>query len=104
MTKIIALGLLALFIISILGLHFVGKMSFYKITTRLFSAMTLGVLVFIVIFVVVKGALSFRPSMLSLNYSTENLSMGPAMYNTFNSCPFNFTGITYWNFYCNIFS
>lgn len=82
MTKVIVLGLLGLFIISILGLHFVGKMSFYKISTRLFSAMTLGVLVFIVLFVVVKGAMSFKPSMLSLKYSTENLSMGPAIVTT----------------------
>ncbi|KXO16776.1 phosphate ABC transporter permease PstA [Peptoniphilus sp. GNH] len=82
MTKIIVLSLLALFIISILGLHFVGKMSFYKITTRLFSAMTFAILIFIVLFVVIKGALSFRPGMLSLNYTTENLSMGPAIVTT----------------------
>lgn len=82
MNKIIVLSLLALFIISILGLHFVGKMSFYKITTRLFSAMTFAILIFIVLFVVIKGALSFRPGMLSLNYTTENLSMGPAIVTT----------------------
>lgn len=82
MIKYIGLGLIAILILSILGLHFIGKVSFYRITTRLFSAMTLAILVFIVVFVVLKGAMSFSPKMLSLNYTTENLSMGPAIITT----------------------
>lgn len=82
MIKYIGLGLIAILILSILGLHFIGKVSFYRITTRLFSAMTLAILVFIVAFVVLKGAMSFSPKMLSLNYTTENLSMGPAIITT----------------------
>ncbi|WP_433446615.1 phosphate ABC transporter permease PstA [Peptoniphilus sp.] len=63
-------------------LKFVKKVSFYRIFTRLFSASTFIILVFIVAFVVAKGIFNFSPEMLSMNYTTENVSMGPAIVTT----------------------
>ncbi|MGI5949023.1 MAG: phosphate ABC transporter permease PstA [Peptoniphilus sp.] len=67
---------------AILFLKFVKKVSFYRIFTRLFSASTFIILVFIVAFVVAKGIFNFSPEMLSMNYTTENVSMGPAIVTT----------------------
>lgn len=80
--KLISIGILIIFIAAILFLKFVKKVSFYKIFTRLFSAATFIVLVFIVAFVVAKGIFNFSPQMLSMNYTTENVSMGPAIVTT----------------------
>ncbi|MCI5643422.1 MAG: phosphate ABC transporter permease PstA [Peptoniphilus sp.] len=82
MVKYITVGILLFFVALVFGLHFIKGLSFYRITTRLFSGMTFAILVFIVAFVVFKGALSFRPDMLSLNYTSENVSMGPAIITT----------------------
>jgi len=82
MAKLITLGVLLLFVGLVLFLHYGKKMSFYKIFTRLFSALTFAVLVFLVLFVVIKGIFSFRPEMLSMTYTTENVSMGPAIVTT----------------------
>lgn len=80
--KQIAIGILIVFIAAVLFLRIGKKMSFYKIFTRLFSAATFAILVFIVVFVVAKGIFNFRPEMLSMNYTTQNVSMGPAIVTT----------------------
>jgi phosphate transport system permease protein len=80
--KLITIGILIFFIAAILFLKFVKKVSFYRIFTRLFSASTFIILVFIVAFVVAKGIFNFSPEMLSMNYTTENVSMGPAIVTT----------------------
>lgn len=82
MAKFITIGVILFFIGLVLVLHYGMKFSFYKIFTRLFSAMTFAVLVFLVLFVVIKGIFSFRPEMLSMTYTTENVSMGPAIVTT----------------------
>lgn len=81
-SKIITLGLILIFIAAIFYLKAVKKLSFYKIFTRLFSLATFLILVFIVLFVVGKGIFSFKPEMLSMKYTTENVSMGPAIVTT----------------------
>ncbi|MBU5668359.1 phosphate ABC transporter permease PstA [Peptoniphilus sp. MSJ-1] len=82
MAKYITIGVILFFIGLVLALHYGMKFSFYKIFTRLFSALTFAVLVFLVLFVVIKGIFSFRPEMLSMTYTTENVSMGPAIVTT----------------------
>lgn len=82
MAKYITIGVILFFIGLVLALRYGMKFSFYKIFTRLFSALTFAVLVFLVLFVVIKGIFSFRPEMLSMTYTTENVSMGPAIVTT----------------------
>ena len=78
----VTIAILLIIIAAVSFLHHAKGLSFYRIFTRLFSGMTFAVLVFIVLFVVLKGAMSFRPEMLSFKYTTENVSMGPAIVTT----------------------
>lgn len=82
MVKYVTIAILLIIIAAVSFLHHAKGLSFYRIFTRLFSGMTFAVLVFIVLFVVLKGAMSFRPEMLSFKYTTENVSMGPAIVTT----------------------
>ena len=82
MVKYVTIAILLIIIATVSFLHHAKRLSFYRIFTRLFSGMTFAVLVFIVLFVVLKGAMSFRPEMLSFKYTTENVSMGPAIVTT----------------------
>ena len=82
MVKYVTIAILLIIIAAVSFLHHAKGLSFYRILTRLFSGMTFAVLVFIVLFVVLKGAMSFRPEMLSFKYTTENVSMGPAIVTT----------------------
>lgn len=74
------------FILALVGLsialHIFGKISYYKIFSRFSIFFTFGMLMLIVVFVIVKGLFSFKLSMLSLHYTTENVSMGPAIVTT----------------------
>ena len=65
MVKYVTIAILLIIIAAVSFLHHAKGLSFYRIFTRLFSGMTFAVLVFIVLFVVLKGAMSFRPEMLS---------------------------------------
>lgn len=82
MVKYVTIAILLIIVAAVSFLHHAKGLSFYRIFTRLFSGMTFAVLVFIVLFVVLKGAMSFRPEMLSFKYTTENVSMGPAIVTT----------------------
>ena len=74
------------FILALVGLsialHIFGKISYYKIFSRFSIIFTFGMLMLIVVFVIVKGLFSFKLSMLSLHYTTKNVSMGPAIVTT----------------------
>ncbi|WP_374042602.1 phosphate ABC transporter permease PstA [Peptoniphilus raoultii] len=56
--------------------------SFYKIFSRFSVVFTFGFLVGIVAFVIAKGIFYFKPSMLALHYTTENVSMVPSIVTT----------------------
>lgn len=61
---------------------FVKKVSFYRIFSRLFVTFTFSSLIFIILFVIINGMRNFRPDLLSLNYTSDNVSMGPAIFAT----------------------
>lgn len=75
LTLVFILGLL-------LFLRYKMNISFYKIFSRFSVIFTFGFLVGIVAFVIAKGIFYFKPSMLALRYTTENVSMVPSIVTT----------------------
>lgn len=79
----IILILLLIAIISVaIYLKIVKKISFYRIFSRIFVVTTFSTLIFIVVFVFINGVRYFNLDMLSINYTTENVSMAPAIFAT----------------------
>lgn len=58
------------------------KLSFYKIATRVSVFITFGSLVMIILYILMKGIPYFSLSMLSFNYTSENVSMMPSIITT----------------------
>lgn len=58
------------------------KLNFYKIATRFSLCVTFGTLLLIVLYIMLKGIPYFKLSMLSLNYTSENVSMMPSIVTT----------------------
>lgn len=58
------------------------KESFYKIFTSLGMIISAGILIWIVFFVGFKGSVHLRPSLFSVHYTSENVSMFPAIFST----------------------
>lgn len=54
----------------------------YKIFTHMGIFISAGILIGIVIFIGAKGIIHLRPSLFSLNYTSENVSMFPAIFST----------------------
>ena len=53
-----------------------------KIAVYVAAALTLGVLVFLILYILIKGVVHLKPSMFSLKYTSENVSMLPSIVNT----------------------
>ena len=51
-------------------------------TTKISSFVTIGVLAFIILFILVKGIPYIKPSLFSLTYNSENVSLIPALIST----------------------
>ena len=51
-------------------------------TTKISSFVTIGVLAFIILFILVKGIPYIKPSLFSLTYNSENVSLMPALIST----------------------
>lgn len=82
MTELIWLGGLVAFAGAFYAITRYKQYSWYEIITRLCTLCTFLTLVCIILFVSIKGLLSLRPDMFSLNYTTENMSMTPAILTT----------------------
>lgn len=53
-----------------------------KLITTLAAIITLGVILLIVLYILIKGVPHIKPSLFSLTYTTENVSLMPALVNT----------------------
>ena len=53
-----------------------------KLFVLLSAAVTMGVLFFIIIFIVIKGAAHLSPGLFAWQYTSDNVSMTPAIINT----------------------
>ena len=53
-----------------------------KGTVILASCLTFGVLLFLIAYILIKGLPNLSPKLFSLHYTTENVSMLPAIINT----------------------
>lgn len=54
-----------------------------KIVVMIAAALTIGVLLLLIGFILIKGIPNIRPELFALHYTTENVSMFPAIVNTF---------------------
>lgn len=55
---------------------------FLAVITYLSAGITLGILVFLVLFIVIKGVPYLKPSLFALQYNSENVSLFPALVST----------------------
>lgn len=58
------------------------KLNFYKLATRISAFITFGALFSIVFYIILRGIPYFKLSMLSFNYTSENVSMMPSIITT----------------------
>lgn len=82
MPKLPWLVLLALVLAIVYRVHHYKRYTLYQLATRTSALFALSILAFMVCFVIIKGALSLKPEMFSLTYTTANSSMTPAILTT----------------------